>query len=53
MVWFEAKVLVDGVCTACVLVSLGPLPDLWLTMLGSGMLFNTDPPWPQVIGEKP
>ncbi len=52
MVGFDAKVLLDGVCTACVTTLF-----VWLTINGladdgRGTLLSQDPPWPQMIGEQ-
>ena len=50
---FEAKVLLDGVCIACVTVLLVSLTGRsWLTNDGRGTLLGQDPPWPQMIGER-
>ena len=54
MVGFEAKVLLDGVCVACVTMLLILLAGgSWLTNDGRGTLLSQDPPWPQMIGERP
>lgn len=53
MVGFEAKVLLDGVCIACVTVLLDSLPTMSrLTNDGRGTLMNQDPPWPHMIGKQ-
>ena len=53
MVGFEAKVLLDGVCVAYVVVLHESLLTVsWLTNDGRGTLLNQDPPWPQMIGEQ-
>lgn len=53
MVGFEAKVLLDGVCIACVTAPLVSLPTMnRLTNDGRGTLLHQDPPWPQTIGEQ-
>lgn len=50
---FEAKVLLDGVCVACVTLLLVSLPTMsGLTNSGRGTLLNQDPPWPQMIGKQ-
>ena len=52
MVGFEAKVLLDGVCVACVIMPLVPLTFVsLLTNNSRGTLLSADPPWPQMIGE--
>ena len=51
-VGFEAKILLDGVCVAYVIM---PLCFAGLSELADerprGTLLSADPPWPQMIGE--
>ena len=53
MVGFEAKVLIDGICLACVTMLLISLTIVsWLTINSRGSFLSADPPWPQMIGEQ-